>query len=299
MLVNSALTEIDGNILVETEHLGSNNAIICTRAGVVLVDSPHRPSDAVRWRRKVESCGKVAYLINTDHHIDHTMGNYFLPGEVVSHEMTRDRLLNGAPTREYIDDLLEVIDPAGKKFMEGYAVRVPTITYESSLTLHLGGLDLVLTHLRGHTRNSTLVHLPQQGIVFSGDLVCEAGLPAFIDADTFGWIEAVKKIEAMDVRYIVPGHGKVCSLAEAREFRRQMEELVGEVERRARRGEARAQVAAEVSYEDRIHVATGSSPGYPQHLIDYFMKGSIEAIYDQVVQRYGLAGDQQKEGART
>jgi len=292
MLVNSGLTEIDGNILVETEHLGSNNSIICTRDGVVLVDSPHRPSDAIRWRRKVESCGKVAYLINTDHHIDHTMGNYFLPGEVVSHEVTRDRLLNGAPTKEYIDDLLEVIDPAGKMYMGDYAVRIPTITYSSSLTLHLGGLDFVLTHLRGHTMNSTLVHLPQQGIVFSGDLVCEAGLPAFIDADTFGWIEAVKRIEAMDVRYIVPGHGKVCGIAEARAFRRQMEELVGEIERRVDRGETRAQVSSTVRYEDRIHVAMGGSPGYPAHLIEFFMKGSIETIYDQVLRRRGSAGAQ-------
>ncbi len=290
MLVNSGLTEIDGNILVETEHLGSNNSIICTRDGVVLVDSPHRPSDAIRWRRTVESCGKVAYLINTDHHIDHTMGNYFLPGEIVSHEVTRDRLLNGAPTRKYIDDLLEVIDPAGKMYMADYAVRVPTITYSNSLALHLGGLDFVLTHLRGHTMNSTLVHLPQQGIVFSGDLVCEAGLPAFIDADTFGWIEAVKRIEAMDVRYIVPGHGKVCGIAEARAFRRQMEGLVDEVERRVDRGETRARVATDVRYEDRIHVAMGGSPGYPAHLIEFFMRGSIETIYDQVLQRRGYAG---------
>lgn len=138
MLVSSGLTEIDSNVFVETEHLGSNNSIICTREGVVLVDSPHRPSDAIRWRRKVESCGKVAYLINTDHHSDHTMGNFFLPGEVVSHEMTSERLLNAAPTKAYIDELLDVIDSAGKIYMEGYAVRVPTITYRSSLTLHRG-----------------------------------------------------------------------------------------------------------------------------------------------------------------
>ena len=285
MPANSALTEIDSNVLVETEHLGSNNAIIVTRDGVVLIDSPHRPSDAIRWRRKVECCGKVAYLINTDHHIDHTMGNFFLPGTVVSHEKTRDRLLHAAPTQAYIDDLLEVIDPAGKMYMQGYAVRVPTITYSSSLTLHLGGLDFVLTHFRGHTTNSTLVHLPQQRIVFSGDLVCEAGLPAFIDADSFAWIEAVKHIEAMDVRYIVPGHGKVCGIAQARAFRQQMENLIGEIDRRVDRGETRAEVAGAVSYEDRIHVAMGGSPGYPAHLIDHFMKRSIETIYDQVLRR--------------
>ena len=285
MAFNSALTEIDSNVLVETEHLGSNNAIIVTRDGVVLVDSPHRPTDAMRWRRIVEGCGKVAYLINTDHHIDHTMGNFFLPGTVVSHEVTRARLLDGAPTQQYIDDLLDVIDPAGKIYMQGYAVRVPTLTYSKSMTLHQGGLDFVLTHFRGHTTNSTMVHLPQQRIVFSGDLVCEAGLPAFIDADTFAWIETVKHIEAMDVRHIVPGHGKVCSIAEATRFRHQMEDLVGAVEQRMNLGDTRAVIAATVTFEDRIHVAMGGSPGYPAHLIDYFMKRSIETIHDQILRR--------------
>ena len=61
--------------------------------------------------------------------------------------------------------------------------------------------------------------------------MCEAGLPAFIDADTFEWIETIRKIEAMDIRYIMPGHGKVCTVKEARVFRQQMEDLVAEVEK--------------------------------------------------------------------
>lgn len=129
------------------------------------------------------------------------------------------------------------------------------------------------------------MHLLQQRIVFSGDLVCEARLPAFIDADAFAWIEPVKHIEAMDVRYIVPDHGKVCGIVEARGFRRQIENLLGEIDRRVERGETRAEVFGAVGYEDRIHVAMGGSPGYPAHLIDHFMKRSIETIYDQVLRR--------------
>ena len=108
------MIEIDKNIIIETEHLGSNNAIVCTRDGVVLIDAPHRPSDAIKWRRVAESNGPIRYLINTDHHIDHTMCNNFLPGEIVSHEGTRDKLLNSPPSRQYIDDLLDVIDPAAR-----------------------------------------------------------------------------------------------------------------------------------------------------------------------------------------
>jgi glyoxylase-like metal-dependent hydrolase (beta-lactamase superfamily II) len=281
------MIELDGNVLVETEHLGSNNSIVCTRDGVVLIDAPHRPTDAMRWRRKAEACGQVEFLLHTDHHIDHTMGNAFLGGRIVAHEMTRERLMNAAPTRQYIDDLLDVIDPAGKVYLDGYAVRLPTVTFTDKLTLHVGGLDFVMTHLPGHTLNSTLIYVPQQKIAFTGDLVCSAGLPAFIEADTFAWVEAVRQIEQMDIRYLIPGHGPVCGLAEARLFRRWMEDLIGEVEGRIDRGHSRSEIAEQVAYEDRIHIATGESPAYPDHLISLFMTRSIETIYDHIQKKRG------------
>jgi cyclase len=151
----------------------------------------------------------------------------------------------------------------------------------------VGGLDFVMTHLPGHTLNSTLIYVPQQKIVFAGDLVCSAGLPAFIEADTFAWIEAVKHIEQMDIRYLVPGHGPVCGLPEVRLFRRWMEDLIGEVESHIDKGHTRAEIARSVAYEDRIHIATGESPAYPDHLIELFMTRSIETIYDHIQQRRG------------
>ena len=250
-----------------------------------MIDAPHRPSDAIKWRRVAESCGPIRYLINTDHHIDHTMCNIFLPGEIVSHEGTREKLVKSPPTRQYIDDLLDVIDPAGKMYLDEYSQRLPTITFSKSMELRVGGLEFQLTHYRGHTLNSALIYLPQQKIAFTGDLVCEAGLPAFIDADTFEWIETIRKIESMDIRYIMPGHGKVCTMAEARVFRQQMEELVrrgGEVHRSrplSRRGHG------EVAYEDHIHIATGESPAYPDYLMELFMTKSIGVIYDHILQR--------------
>jgi cyclase len=279
------MIEIDKNIIIETEHLGSNNAIVCTRDGVVLIDAPHRPSDAIKWRRVAESNGPIRYLINTDHHIDHTMCNIFLPGEIVSHEGTREKLVNSPPTRQYIDDLLNVIDPAGKMYLDEYSQRLPTITFSKSMELRVGGLEFQLTHYRGHTLNSALVYLPQQKIAFTGDLVCEAGLPAFIDADTFEWIETIRKIEAMDIRYIMPGHGKVCTIKEARVFREQMEDLVGEVEKCLDGGLSRDDAMAKVYYEDRIHIATGESPAYPDHLMELFMTKSIGVIYDHIIQK--------------
>lgn len=276
------MIEIDGNVLVETGHVGSNNAIVCTREGLVLVDAPHRPSDAIRWGRTVAGCGTALYLINTDHHIDHTMGNAFLPGTVVSHEGTRERLIDSPPDRATIETLLGAIDPAGLMYMENYAVRVPTLTYTERMTLHVGGLDFDLIHLRGHTLNSTVVHLRQQEIAFTGDLVCEAGLPSFLDADVAAWIEAVRTIESMEVRHVVPGHGKVCGIDRVTRFRQEIEALVAEVERHVDAGHDRDAVAAAVTYPDNIHLA---AHGYSEASIARTMRGSIEVIYDQILAR--------------
>ncbi len=281
------MIELDGNIIVETEFLGSNNSIVCTPEGLVLIDSPHRPTDAMRWRRVAQAAGEAVYLINTDHHIDHTMGNYFLPGQIVSHARTRKMLREAAPTRAYIDDLLDVIDPEGRRYMGAWVQRLPTITYQTRMELALGGLTFEITHVPGHTPNNSLVWLPQQQVLFTGDLVCELGMPAFIEANVFACLDAIRLIEQMPVRHLVPGHGQVCGLAAARRFREWIEALLRQVEDRIDRGLTCDQIVHEVAYEDRIHIAMGGSAGYPQYLIEKLMRGSITAIYEDVQARRG------------
>tara|TARA_R110002020_G_scaffold53338_8_gene149327 strand:+ start:5239 stop:6096 length:858 start_codon:yes stop_codon:yes gene_type:complete len=284
-----ALQEIAPGVFVETEHLGSNNSIISTRDGLVLIDSPHRPTDAMRWRRTAASMGDVVFLINTDHHIDHTMGNYFLPGTVVSHEITRRQLVDNAPSREYVEELIAVIDPEGAPLLRDYQVRPPTVTFVDRMALDVGGLRFDLTHRPGHTPNSAYIELKALGVVFSGDLFCELGLPAFVEAHVFEWLEAARFFETIDAEWIVPGHGAVSRPGEVTPFRQQMEELIGQVSDGIDKGDPRDAIANRLRFEDRIHISTGGSPSYPDHLIELFQRKSIEAIYDQIVQRQSAA----------
>lgn len=284
-----AVQEIAPGVFVETEHLGSNNSIVSTRDGLVLIDCPHRPTDAMRWRRTALAMGDIAYIINTDHHIDHTMGNYFIPGTVVSHEITRDRLLNNAPSRQYVEDLIKVIDPEGLPLIRDYQVRAPTVTFVDRMALDVGGLRFDLTHRPGHTPNSVYIELKQLGVVFSGDLFCELGLPAFVEAHVFEWVEAARFLETIDAEWIVPGHGAVSRPSDVGAFRQLMDELIGRVADAIDRGEERKAIAARIGFEDRIHISTGGSPSYPDHLIELFRRKSIEAIHDQILERRAQA----------
>ena len=96
------MDQIDHNIIVETENLGSNNSLILTSEGIVLIDSPHKPTDAVKWKKEIDSRGKVLYLINTDHHIDHTLTNSMLPGTIIAHEVTRKKLMQNYGGSEFV-----------------------------------------------------------------------------------------------------------------------------------------------------------------------------------------------------
>lgn len=270
---------ISPRVIVETGNYGSNNSIINGGDGVVLVDSPHRLSDAQAWAEYVASIGPVRFIVNTDHHPDHTIGNFMLPGEVVGHVDTRRRLLTEAPTMEYLTSLFEMLDPEGLPLLEGYSVRVPNVVFDSRLTLHLADATVELTYQPGHTRNSIIAYLPEDRIVFSGDIVCEAGLPSFQDSRITDWFDALDVVEAYDFEYVVPGHGEVTDRAGVERYRNLGRAVVAEVASRMDQGHELEQVVDEVRFEDNIHVATDSCAGYPDDLIEMFQRKSIARVY--------------------
>jgi cyclase len=276
------MEQITSNVYVETDNLGSNDSIIVTDQGTVLVDAPHKPTDAARWRDTVSSFGEVSYLIHTDHHIDHTLGNFLLPGTIVSQNVTRRRMAEEYPSSAYVEDLLSVIDPEGLDLMPNFSLRLPTITFDDRMQLHLGDVTLELIHLPGHTANSLVVYLPEQRVLFSGDNVCEAGLPSFQDSRVRSLFETLEYISSLDFEILVPGHGEVGTKSTVATFRDQAQGLVWQVQEAVQAGVPREEAADRIRFEDRIHTSTPSYVGYPDDLIEEFQRRSVLSIYEQL-----------------
>lgn len=283
------LRQISDRVHVETAHLGSNNSIIVGDDGVILVDSPHRPTDAQQWNKTVLAFGPTRFVVNTDHHPDHTIGNFWLGGDVVAHRGTRDRLLNDAPTHDYLHDLFGRIDPAAVELLDTYAVRVPNLVFSEELDLHVGDVSLELTFRPGHTANSLLAWLPQDGVIFTGDIVCEAGLPSFQDSRLSNWFDAIDAVAAYDFQYLVPGHGEVADRAVVDHYRGLGREVVSHVAAAIQAGHERDQACDEIRFEDNIHVDTDEYVGYPDTLVEMFQRRSIARIYDDLIEDPGLA----------
>ena len=279
-----ALRRLTDRVLVETQHLGSNNGIVaCGDGELVLVDAPHRPTDAIAWAATVAEHGTPRFLVNTDHHPDHTIGNRWVPGTVVAHRRTRERLVEAAPTREYLRELLAVIDPDAVPLVDDYEVRLAEVTFDERLALHVGDRHLELLHAPGHTENTIFVHVPEEGVLFTGDDVCNLGLPAWLDGRVATFFDAIDQAEAIDFEHLVPGHGEPGGRELLARYRDLGREVVGRVADAIARGDSRDECAERIRFEDLIHAPIGSSPGYPDDLIEDFQRRSIERIHDDLV----------------
>ncbi len=279
---------ISPSVVVETEHYGSNNSAIIGTDGVILVDAPHLLSDAHAWRTYVESFGPIRFLVHSDHHPDHTIGNFLIPGEIVAHAETRRRLATEPPSMEYLRDLLGRLDPEGDHWLDGYAVRLPTVVFEDAMTLHLENVRLELKYQRGHTRNSILSFLPEEGVLFTGDIVCEAGLPSFQDSRLVDWFDALDVVDSYDFEIVVPGHGQVTDRAGVARYRDLGRQVVADVAERLGKGQEKDQIVAQVRFEDNIHVPMGTNAGYPDDLIESFQERSVARIVEDLQETPGL-----------
>jgi len=283
------LQRISPSIHVETERLGSNNGIIVSEGRVVLVDTPHRPTDAKAWAEVVAGLGTIDHIIHTDHHPDHTIGNAFLTGTVVSHAITRQRLRDEPQDRGYLEYLYGFIDPAALDDERSFTPRLPDVTFTDRMTLHHGDLTVDLIHAPGHTRNTIAVHVPEEGVLFTGDNVCPQGLPSFQDSTLERWFTVLDELEALDFTILVGGHGEVGARDLIERYRSMGREVVGQVWDGMQRGMSRDELVAGVRFPDLVHVSTDQYDGYPEDICETFQVRSIERIHDDLLVDPSLA----------
>ena len=97
---------------------------------------------------------------------------------------------------------------------EGITVRKPDETFEGELTVSVDGKEVRLIEVGpAHTRGDILVHVPNDRVVFTGDILFVGGHPIVWTGPVRNWVAALDRILAMDVDTVVPGHGPVVDTA--------------------------------------------------------------------------------------
>ncbi|MBN2238984.1 MAG: MBL fold metallo-hydrolase [Dehalococcoidales bacterium] len=199
------MQKITDNVYVETGFGGSNNTFVVTSEGVVIIDTPQDPADAMKWNAEIAKHGKVKYILNTEPHGDHVSGNFFFEGTVIAHDGVREAV-KASSLEQYKEQMKDASLP------EDFCFKPPDITFSEELTLHFGDHSFRMVHLPGHSPYQAAVYIPEEKVVCTSDNVVYKVQPFLHQSMPYEWLESLKKYREFDADYVVPGHGDVCGI---------------------------------------------------------------------------------------
>ena len=282
----SMMERVTPNVYTTTKLRGCNPSFVTTSDGVVVIDTPQLPTRAVAMRREVESHGRLRYLVNTEHHVDHIFGNYWFKGvPVVEHQGLYERFMVVTPDLDPYAYALEAIptdDPDAAPIVpdrETYYAdpNKGTIVFTGDLTLRVGDHTFNLLHTPGHTPGQVAVHVPEESVVFTGDTIFSGCQTWLMTSNVDQWIEALERIRQLDVEHLVPGHGPVTTLAYIATQRSMLMEWKAAVAAAVAKGWSREETIARVRFDDRYPVDIGQ--GY---MMDHIQTLNAASLWDKL-----------------
>jgi glyoxylase-like metal-dependent hydrolase (beta-lactamase superfamily II) len=221
---------------------GSNNVAIVGERDVLVVDTGTSPAAARAFvdDLKLVTSKPVRYVVNTHFHYDHTDGNQVYAGkaDIIAHDYVKYAIekldvlhrepyqtsqLTNVPARvETLKKrIAEETNPQQKTNLERQLSVAqqgwdelkeikptpPNVTYSKKKVVNLGGREVQMLFLgRGHTNGDTVIYLPKEKIVCTGDLM-ESQIAYMGDAQFDEWVATLETLKKMDWETDLPGHG--------------------------------------------------------------------------------------------
>jgi cyclase len=174
-------------------------------------------------------------VVNTHHDGDHCWGNQVFAGaEIIAHRGCASRFDRFQPAQaeairtmvdppEHLRDVAEEFAPFD---FSGVVLTPPTTVVDGDTSLDLDGLRLDLLHVGpAHTEGDLVAHVPDEGVVVTGDVLFHGCAPIGWEGTTDNWIAALARIEALEPEHVVPGHGPICGVDGVAALRRYLQDV--------------------------------------------------------------------------
>ncbi len=189
----------------------SNAGFVVTPQGVVVIDALGSPALATRLLAEIAKATPlpVTHVILTHYHADHIYG-------LQSFKSAGAKIIAHRAAQAYLNS-----DTARLRLVASRQELAPWIDANTTLVeadewldgprdMVLGGVTFQIRPVGpSHTPEDLAIYLPQDKVLFAGDLVFRNRLPFVGQADSNHWIKALDELLAFDTRVIVPGHGPV------------------------------------------------------------------------------------------
>ena len=187
-----------------------NTGIVMGDEAVLVADTQATPAmaqDVIRRIREVTD-KPIRYVVLTHYHAVRVLGaSAYAPREIIASQDTWDLIVERGEADKASEigrfpRLFQNVDtvPPGLTW--------PSITFQGRMTLRLGKLEVQLLQLgRGHTKGDTVVWLPHERVLLSGDLVEFEATPYAGDAYFRDWPATLERLAALEPLALVPGRG--------------------------------------------------------------------------------------------
>jgi glyoxylase-like metal-dependent hydrolase (beta-lactamase superfamily II) len=205
-----SFTRLSEHAYAYTAEGDPNTGIVIGDDAVMVIDTQATPvmaQDVIRRIREVTD-KPIKYVVLSHYHAVRVLGaSAYAPEHIIASDDTL-ALIKQRGEQDKASEigrfprLFQAVEsvPAGLTW--------PTLTFNGKMTLWLGKLEVQLLQLgRGHTAGDTVVWLPQERILFSGDLVEFDATPYAGDAYFNDWPQTLDRVAALGAQKLVPGRG--------------------------------------------------------------------------------------------
>ncbi len=209
------MQQISPNVYVENGFFACNLTFVTTKEGIVMIDVPMLPTDAVKWREEINKKGQIKYVINTEEHTDHCLNSYFFGGTLITSQVTREKV-----SQWKVDEVKEKVKRAANRLkgtdspelslMELFKVRLADITFSGNLDLYLGDHSFKLFPLVGHSTGGIGIYIPEERVVITTDCVFHHLRTWLGESLPDEWLKSLQKVSELEVDIVIPGHGAPC-----------------------------------------------------------------------------------------
>ncbi len=233
-------------------------------------------------RRSIPAAASIDVVVNTHANGDHCYGNQLVAGsQIIASARTAEEMielppqqfatiLKQAPALGQVGEFLSHI--FGPFEFENITWTSPNKTFEGELTLRVGDKVVHLIEVGpAHTRGDTLVHIPADRVIFTGDILFIGGHPIAWAGPVSNWIRACNLILTMDVETIVPGHGPITDKKGVVEVKNYLEYVFQEARKRYEAGMPAFETAKDIPLDQYASWTDGER-----------IAVTVEAIYREV-----------------
>lgn len=208
-------------------------------------------------RRVTAAAERIDTVVNTHANGDHCYGNALVADSTIiaSARCAEEMAQLPASVMAEVVRAAPTLGPAGEFLARIFApfsfddieTALPSSTFEGRLDLSLAGRPVTLLEVGpAHTAGDVVVHLPDDRVVFTGDILFHGGHPIVWAGPVANWVAACERVLQLDAAVIVPGHGPLATPSAVADLKSYFEFLTTEARLRHDAGMSALEAAQDI-----------------------------------------------------